>query len=200
MIGKASHQVKWWCQTWRVPSTGWGASRGGVPHGRGHRSRVDLAGGQRGNPRDGWNRRQRSLATAMHALLGEGRGEQEWARRVRRAGTTDEGEKNITFFWQKRSSNCDFAVVPPFCPPLTWWVGPVWGVRRAQIEWELFSIVFAPYCTEMCIFALLVFGRTRLYEFIYLYLYYKERRQLKIFLTQIVSVLHLTPDPPVIYF
>jgi hypothetical protein len=31
-------------------------------------------------------------------------------------------------------------------------------------------------------------------------LYYKERKQLKIILTQIGSTVPLTPDPPVIYF
>jgi hypothetical protein len=42
-----------------------------------------------------------------------------------------------------------FMVVPPFfCHYTTWRVGPAWGVRRARIVWEKFSIVFAPYSID----------------------------------------------------
>jgi hypothetical protein len=58
-----------------------------------------------------------------------------------------------------------------------------------------FIVIFLDTCVPHVHFASL-----SIYLSIYIYIYYKEQRQLKTFLTQIGPALSLTLDPPVICF
>jgi hypothetical protein len=58
-------------------------------------------------------------------------------------GKKGRGEKNNSFFFGRNAPQIAISMtVPPFWPS---WKGPAWGVTRTRIEWEKFSIVFAPY-------------------------------------------------------
>jgi hypothetical protein len=97
-------------------------------------------------------------------------------QRVWRVGRHGVGDKKIMFLTKKKARQIAISmVVPPSCHRATWRVGPAWGVRRARIGWEKFSIVFAPYSIDyLLLLSAQLFAIT--YTYTYTYTYTKRGR------------------------
>jgi hypothetical protein len=65
-------------------------------------------------------------------------------------GTHAVGDKRIIFLAETLSKLQFVWLFHLFGQLIRWRVGPMWGVRRTQIGWEKFSIVFAPYSIDYC--------------------------------------------------
>jgi hypothetical protein len=82
-----------------------------------------------------------------------------WAQQVWRVGRHGVGDKKFVFLAETLPKLRFLWSFHLFGHHATWRVGPAWGVRRARIWWEKFSIVFAPYSIDRYVAGLLCFNR-----------------------------------------